>query len=402
MNRGDRRESKIKAPLLGFSLRSLVILSALSAALLWAEQPTPQDPGMVKRRLAEVQTRLAQVDQQLGALKKRRKGVLVELQSISLQADRARAQADGARLKRDQTEAEVHQISLQKEGIQQEILRLRTELRKQVRWMLALGPWGGLSFFPTTSGFEAYLVQGRYLAYWRNQERRKLDLVQRLQGELLRREKQLQEAVQRLVQEEKETATLQASLKMNEDRLQAFLDDLSQDESKQKNVQAELAEEAIQLERMLATLLNKSRTDAFAGSVLFASQKGELPRPAEGTLAQGFGEQIHPKFHTRTLQSGLLISTEPGAQVQAVAEGRVVFADVYQSYGPMVILDHGGGFFSLYTHMSLFTVSKGQILKAGEPVGSAGDTLEGPRLGFEIRQMAQPQDPNKWLKTKYK
>lgn len=393
---------RAKAPLTGFTLRTLVFFSALSAVLLWGEQPAPQDPGVVKRRLAEVQTRLAQVDQQLGALKKRRKGVLVELQSISLQADRVRAQADGARLKRDQTETEVHQISLQKEGIQQEILRLRTELKKQVRWMQALGPWGGLSFFPTMSGFEAYLVQGRYLAYWRNQERRKLDLVQRLQGELLRREKELQVAVQRLAQEEKETAMLQVSLKMNEARLQAFLDDLSQDESKQKDVQAELAEEAIQLERMLSTLLGKSRTDSFESTVLFANLKGELPRPAEGSLAQGFGEQIHPKFHTRTVQSGLLIATEPGAQVQAVAEGRVVFADIYQSYGPMVILDHGGGFFSLYTHMSLFTVSKGQILKAGESVGSTGDTLEGPRLGFEIRHMTLPQDPNKWLKTKYK
>ena len=357
---------------------------------------------MVKRRLAEVQARLAQVDQQLGALKKRRKGVLVELQGISLQAERARAQADGARLKRDQTETEVHLISLQKEGIQQEILRLRTELRKQVRWMQALGPWGGLSFFPTTSGFEEYLVQGRYLAYWRNQERRKLDLVQRLQVDLLLREKELQAAVQRLVQEERETASLQAGLKMNEDRLQVFLDDLSQDENKQKDIQAELAEEAIQLERMLTALLGKSRADAFETTVLFANLKGELPRPTEGSLAQGFGEQIHPKFHTRTVQSGLLIATEPGAQVQAVADGRVVFADIYQSYGPVVILDHGGGFFSLYTHMSLFTVSKGQILKAGEYLGSAGDTLEGPRLGFEIRHMALPQDPNKWLKARYK
>jgi septal ring factor EnvC (AmiA/AmiB activator) len=375
---------------------------ALCAFLLGAEQTAPQDPALVKRRLAEVQTRLAQVDQQLGALKKRRKGVLVELQSISLQADRARAQAYGARLKRDQTEAEVHLISLQKESIHQEILRLRAGLRRQVRWMQALGPWGGLSFFPSMSGFEEYLVQGRYLAYWRNQERRKLDLVQQLQGDLLKREKELQEAVHRLAQEEKETALLQASLKLNEDRLQVFLDDLSQDESKQKDVQAELAEEAIQLERMLSALLGKTRTDAFESTVLFANLRGELPRPVDGTLSQGFGEQVHPRFHTRTLQSGLLIATEPNAQVQAVAEGRVVFADIYQSYGPMVILDHGGGFFSLYTHMSLFTVSKGQILKGGESLGAAGDTLDGSRLGFEIRHLAVPQDPQKWLKAKYR
>jgi septal ring factor EnvC (AmiA/AmiB activator) len=384
--------------------RRFLLLALCCAAVLTAQQvaPAPQDPAVVKRRLAEVQTRLTQVDQQLGALKRRRKGVLVELQDISLQAERARAQAEGARIQRDQTEAEVRQINQQKEGIHQEILRLRVELRKQVRWMQALGPWGGLSFFPTLSNFEEYLVQGRYLAYWRNQERRKLELVQRLQDDLLQREKSLQEAVVRLAREEKETVQLQANLKMNEERLQAFLDDLSQDETRQKDVQAELAEEAIQLERMLSALLGKSRTGVFEGTVPFANLRGELPRPAEGTLAQGFGEHVHPRFHTKTVQSGLLIATEAGTPVAAVAEGRVVFADVYQSYGPMVILDHGGGYFSLYTHMRVFTVSKGQTLKAGEPLGSAGDSSEGARLGFEIRYQTQPQDPNKWLKVKYK
>lgn len=382
--------------------RALLLLALCGAGNLHAQNAAPQDPAVVKRRLAEVQTRLAQVDQQLGSLKRRRKGVLVELQDISLQAERARAQEEGARIKRDQTEAEVKQISQQKEGIHQEILRLRVELRKQVRWMQALGPWGGLSFIPTLSNFQEYLVQGRYLAYWRNQERRKLELVQRLQDDLLLREKELQEAVVRLAQEEKETAQLQANLKMNEERLQAFLDDLSQDETRQKDVQAELAEEAIQLERMLNALLGKSRTEAFESPVAFASLRGELPRPAEGTLSQSFGEHLHPRFHTKTMQSGLLISTEPGAPVQAVADGKVVFADVYQSYGPMVILDHGSGYFSLYTHMRVFTVSKGQILKGGEPLGSAGDSPEGPRLGFEIRYQTSPQDPNKWLKVKYR
>jgi septal ring factor EnvC (AmiA/AmiB activator) len=328
--------------------------------------------------------------------------VLVELQSISLQADRMRAQADGARLKRDQAKSEVLQITSQKESIHKEILRLRTEIRKQVRWMQALGPLGGLGLFPSTENFDEFLVRGRYLEYWRNQQRRKLEQVQRLQGDLVQREKDLQAALQRLAQEEREAAQLQLDLRANEDRLQGFLDGLRQDESRQREIQAELAEEALQLERMLAQLLGKNRAEAFEATTSFLSLKGELPRPTEGTLAQGFGEQLHPRFKTKTIQSGLLISTEPGAVVQSVAEGKVVFADIYQSYGPMVILDHGQGFFSLYTHLRYFQVAKGQILRTGEPLGTSGDTLDGPRLGFEIRQLAQPQDPNKWLKQKYR
>jgi len=374
----------------------------LLVSLGTSAQTPSQDPAQIKQHLAEVQARLSQVDQQLGGLKKRRKGVLVELQSISLQADRVRAQVEGARLKRDQARSEVQQITSRKEGIHKEILRLRAEIRKQVRWMQALGPLGGLGLFPSTEGFEEFLVRGRYLEFWRKQQRRKLEQVQRLQGDLLQREKDLQAALSRLAQEEREAAELQAALRLNEERLQGFLDGLRQDETRQKEVQAELAEEALQLERMLSQLLGKARSEAFEATISFASLRGDLPRPTEGTLAQGFGEHLHPRFKTKTVQSGLLIATEPGAPVQSVAEGKVVFADLYQSYGPMVILDHGGGFFSLYTHLRYFQVSKGQILRPGEPVGTSGDTVDGPRLGFEIRHLAQPQDPNKWLKQKYK
>jgi septal ring factor EnvC (AmiA/AmiB activator) len=379
------------------------LISILLLAALGSTAQTPgQDPAQIKQRLAEVQARLSQVDQQLGGLKKRRKGVLVELQGISLQADRMRAQAEGARLKRDEARSEVQQITFRKDGIHKEIVRLRTEIRKQIRWMQALGPLGGLGLFPSTESFEEFLVRGRYLEYWRSQQRRKLEQVQRLQGDLLQREKDLQAALTRLAREEREAGDLQAALRLNEERLEGFLDGLRQDESKQKEVQADLAEEALQLERMLSQLLGKARSEAFETALSFASLRGELPRPAEGTLAQSFGEHLHPRFKTKTVQSGLLITTEPGASVQAVAEGKVVFADIYQSYGPIVILDHGGGFFSLYTHLRYLHVAKGQILRPGEPVGTAGDTVDGPRLGFEIRHLSQPQDPQKWLKQKYK
>lgn len=377
----------------------------LAASLpLWAQEPGAGAPDsvQVRRRLSEIQARLGTVDQQLSALKKRRKGVLVELQAISLQADRVRTQAEGSRLKRDQTQQEVAALNTRKGEIHQEILKRRVELRKQVRWMQALGPLGDLSFFSGISSFSQYVAQGRYLAYMRNQERRRLDQIQQLQSDLVKREAELQEALRRLVTEETEAVQFEASLHVQEDRLQGFLDGLKQDESRQKQVQGELAEEALQLDRMLTQLLGKPRSDAYDAPTAFASLRGELPQPTPGTLAQGFGEHLHPRFQTKTMQSGLLIVAQNGAPVQAVAEGKVVYADIYQSFGPMVILDHGGGFFTLYTHLQGLAVAKDQILKAGEPVGAVGITLDGPRLGFEIRHLTQPQDPNGWLKQRYR
>jgi len=356
----------------------------------------------VKGRLTEIQAALTAADQQITALKKRRKGVLVELQAISLQADRVRAQAEQARLKRDQAQLDIESTTRQKDEISKEIRLRRDELRKEVRWMQALGPLGDLGLFTSFATFEQYIVQGRYLAYLRNQERLRLDRIQHLQADLANRETEIQEAMDRLSREEEEAVRLQANLQLNEEHLEGFLDGLKQDESRQKEVQAELAEEALQLERMLTQLLGRPRADSYEGPVAFANLKGELPQPASGSLAQAFGEHLHPRFHTRTMQSGLLITAAEGAPVVAVADGKVVFADIYQSFGPMVILEHGGGFFTLYTHLRGIGATKGQVLRQGEALGTVGITMDGPRLGFEIRHLTQPQDPNKWLKQRYR
>lgn len=361
-----------------------------------------QDPAALRQKLAAIQGRLGQVDQQLAALKKRRKGVLVEIQGISLQRDRAKAQVEGARLRRDQAQSEVQVISREQARIQGEVLKLQGGLRKQVRWMQALGPWGDLGMYATFKDLEAWLERGRMLAWARLQERKRLEQIHRLQGDLAAKEKALREVLARLASEEREAAQLQAALRLQEEKLNGFLDGLQKDETAQKQAQSELAEEAVQLERLLAGLLGKPKGEAFEAAVSFASLQGGLPQPVEGTLAQGFGEHLHPRFRTKTVQSGLLIAATGGAPVAAVADGKVAFADYYQSYGPVVILDHGAGWFSLYTHLLGLQVAKGQVLKAGEPVGAVGDTVDGPRLGFEIRHQAQPQDPQKWLKRKYR
>ena len=381
----------------------LVPILLLGACLgLLAEEGAALTSAQVKQRLAELQQRLGTVDQQLSALKKRRKGVLVELQAIGLQADRVRAQAEEARLKCAQAQLDVGALNTRKGEIHLDLVRRREELRKQVRWMQAFGPLGNLAFFANLTSFEDYIIQGRYQVYLRNQQRRRLDQIKALQNELVKREGELNDALNRLAQEQVEAAQGAAKLKLQEEHLQEFLDALAQDESRQKEVYDGLAEEALQLERMLSQILAKPRSDAFEAPVAFASLHGDLPQPTPGSLVLGFGEHLHPRFHTKTMQTGLLIAAEGGQSVQAVAEGRVVFVDLYQSFGPMVILDHGGGFFSLYTHLQGLAVAKGQILKQGEPLGAVGITMDGPRLGFEIRHLTQPQDPNPWLRQKYK
>lgn len=373
---------------------------ALAGASLLAQAPS--DPAVLKRRLEVLKARQAQVDQQLQDLGRRRKGVLVDLQGIQLQRDRVRAQTESARLQRDATLAEADALAKQQVAIQGELDSLRGELKKQVRWMQAEGPWGELGFLTSFEDFRQYLERGRMLAWWRLQERKRLDRIRTLQGELSQKADAMKALLTQLQGQQQQLAQSQAALQVQEDRLQAALDHIAEDEQAQKQAQAELQEEAIQLERLLGNLIGKKRPDAFVPSARFEGLRGDLPEPVVGSLAESFGEHLHPKFHTKTVQTGVLIKADLGAPVRAVADGKVVFAEAYQSYGPMVIVDHGDGWYSLYTHLQSLQVTKGQVLSGGEQLGEVGDTVDGPRLGFEIRHLAKPEDPQKWLKRKYR
>jgi septal ring factor EnvC (AmiA/AmiB activator) len=367
-----------------------------------SQSSSGQDLGRTRQRLQELQTQLNQVDNQLGALRKRRQGTLVELQGITLRASKARAQAEVARLNRDHVQREIQSLTRRKDEIVHELDLLKSSLSRQIRWLQALGPLGTLSFFPTYSDIEKFLIRGRYLEWWRKNESRKLKKAMSLHAELEEREAEIATAEKQFAKVEAEATMLQDELRANERRLQDYLTEIRQDERRSREMQAELKEESILLERMLASVISKSKPEtAFRTSVPFHALHGRLPSPVEGTLAEGFGIQTHPRYGTKTENSGLLIAARGGAPVRAVADGRVAMADSYQSFGLMVIIDHGGTYHSLYMHLRALTVQTGQMVKGGETLGYVGETPGGPRLGFEIRRQTTPEDPQKWLASKY-
>jgi len=132
----------------------------------------------------------------------------------------------------------------------------------------------------------------------------------------------------------------------------------------------------------------------------FASQKGRLSLPAQGRIVGSFGRHKHPEFNSYTNSNGISISASSGADVRAVYDGRIVFADYFKGYGNMVIVDHGDGFFSLYAHNSRVLKRTGANVAKNEVLANVGDvdSQKGPVLYFEIRYQGRPIDPTPWVR----
>ncbi len=125
----------------------------------------------------------------------------------------------------------------------------------------------------------------------------------------------------------------------------------------------------------------------------FAAARGRLPWPVAGSLANYFGDA---RAGGAMRWQGVTVRAAEGAPVRAVHAGSVVFADAFRGAGLLLVLDHGGGYMTLYAHNQSLARKVGDSVNAGDVVAAVGAGPAGAGLYFEIRYNGEPQDPQAW------
>lgn len=152
---------------------------------------------------------------------------------------------------------------------------------------------------------------------------------------------------------------------------------------------AERAEKELQ-EEIRAALQSSSNEEFVGGQFLW-------PMPGYYTITDPFGYRTHPvtgvyKLHTGTDIAGSGINGKP---ILAANSGKVLKAGNNTAYGKYVVIDHGGGYSTLYAHASALNVSAGQTVSRGDIIAYVGKTgyVTGPHLHFEIIYNGNYLDP---------
>lgn len=125
----------------------------------------------------------------------------------------------------------------------------------------------------------------------------------------------------------------------------------------------------------------------------FSKAKGRLSRPARGPLVTAF----HSELSKGVVSNGIDIKTASKAQVIAPFDGTVIYAGPFKNFANLVIIDHGEGYTSLLSGLGETDTEVGQMLLAGEPVGTMPADANS-KLHMEIRKNNHPVDPNEWIK----
>lgn len=165
-----------------------------------------------------------------------------------------------------------------------------------------------------------------------------------------------------------------------------------------------LARDEERVTNMIATLEEARRRAVASGAAgagtITEADLGGLSWPVDsGEVIYRFGVTSGPD-ETRIRRHGLGISVPVGTPVRAVAGGTVQYANLMGTYGPSVLVDHGGGFYTLYLYLLRFSVQADQWVNAGDVVGESGGSNSdaGPHIEFQIRgQGGIALDPEGWL-----
>jgi murein DD-endopeptidase MepM/ murein hydrolase activator NlpD len=354
-----------------------------------------------RRELEEIERQARQNREQAGKLQQQEKTEIGKLRRTerSLNSTRKRLGELQNRSRRLDQQLESTKIDLERAEIS--LASQRAKLARRLRNMYKQGAARELEWLLSTSTIPQVLARWDFLVMVAEQDRLLLDAVAVRKEDVVAAKQKLEVNLTEVQKNENRTAEQRRRLAGLQHERSQTVSRIKTQRQAYEAAAAELEKTARDIKRLLADLeaRRKRGTKPYTGD--FAKGKGELDWPVRGAVVGTFGPEKHPKWGTTTINNGIDIEAAIGTPVRAVAKARVDYtSEDYGTYGQMIILNHGDGYYTLYGHLSEISVSVGQEVAGGTTIGRVGDTgsLKGAVLHFEVREGGSALDPRGWLR----
>ena len=387
---------------MGGSAGARIIATLLAAALGLAAAAAGADDRVQKNaeQLEKLRGRIATLEQSLERDRSRRDALGAQLEDSERRyADLSATLAELRGQIADQT-ARRRRTELQRRDAELLMQRHKQSLARQVRASYIIGQRGQTKLALNQDHSQQLSRVMTYYDYLNRARARRidriLDQVQALEALSDKLRKETAELDLTRSRHEGTLTALEALRAERQEMVRTLRERIAGEEEELHQLQADEK----QLTRLLREL-RKTLADVpgpVIGGPPFAKQRGKLPWPLKGRLLAQYGQ---PKSG-RLKWSGLWIAGAEGAPVKAVAAGRVAYTGWMHRYGLIAVLEHEGGFYSLYGHNQSVAVAVGDAVQPGDVVANVGATggHEKNGLYFELRRGTEPINPAPWLKGK--
>ncbi len=330
-------------------------------------------------------------------LLKQSTSLLGSLNKLDEELEDSQNQLQQTQQRMDELEKELENSRIQQQQASVSLDMLKKRLRKRLRILYMQGNIGWLNLLFSSESISEGLQRYDLIQHLAQSDKQLYENVLISRARLAETEKKIEQQRKSL---EKTRIQLKKkkenSIMAREEKLRA-LELVRKKATLHHRALKELKHARARLVELVATMEGKP-TKAKG----FATWKGRLPMPvATAVVEVGFGREVDTRFKTVTIHTGIDLRAPMHTPVKAVYPGKVVFAKFFQGYGRLVILDHGGGYYTLYAHLAKFEVVKDQRVQQGQNIGTIGDSgsLKGAYLYFEVRKAGKAVDPMEWIKS---
>ncbi|GAC1650113.1 MAG: peptidoglycan DD-metalloendopeptidase family protein [Gemmatimonadaceae bacterium] len=396
-------------------MRTLLLGALIAAASLCATvAPATAQPSRTEARLRAQREELerirrerSQLEARLGALRGTVHDLSEEVAILDSQAEATARAVASLEHQLLAIRAEVASATGDLVRAEDELVVKRAVLHRRLADIYKRGPLYSAEALLSAESFGGLVARYKYLHLIALRDRALVRRVEQLRDhidrqrsnlvvlrrdiELSRADKAQEERRLRALEDERARSLVQA--RRTTRRTEARLTRIARDEARLTSVIASLEDAR---RRSEASRPNAPRSR----STIRTTDVGTLDWPVDGAIIYRFGRVVNPN-NTTTRWNGIGIAADSGTIVHAVASGQVVVAEPIGTYGLTVIVQHGGGDYSVYGSLARTDVTKGSIVSKGQQVGTVGmaDPDLPAHLHFEIRPGGRAADPMEWLKA---
>ncbi|HJR43792.1 MAG TPA: peptidoglycan DD-metalloendopeptidase family protein [Gemmatimonadaceae bacterium] len=386
--------------------RALLLLALAVAAPLAAQAPSDSRLRADRERLESLRREREELQRRMASLQSSVHDITEELANIEYQAETTARLVRSLETQLTSITEEVGRTTADMVRAEDELALKRAVLRKRLVDIYKRGPLFDVEVLFSARSFGDLVTRYKYLHLLALRDRALVNRVEHLRNEVARQRGNLvrfqhdieenrtarAEEERRLRELESQRSASLADVKRRRKQTELRIARINRDERRLNNAIAEA--EAARLRDV------RARPNAAAStSTLRTSDLGQLDWPVDGTILYNFGRVVNPN-NTTTRWNGIGISATEGTPVRSVAAGRVVVAEPFGTYGLTVIVQHGGGDYSVYGSLNTLSVEKGAVVSKGQTVGLVGaaDPDLPAHLHFEIRPQGRAVDPLEWLR----
>ncbi|MBL7252508.1 peptidoglycan DD-metalloendopeptidase family protein [Alcanivorax marinus] len=369
-------------------MKPLFLLIMLLPALAGAEQPSEAGLEKLKDRIEALSEQQQQETSRRDDLQARLRDTETRVGELTRQGRELEREAEAARQRLVRLEAQQARLAGEK----------RTQLRWLARTVRASYQSGREARIKLLLNQQEPDRIARLLRYQEYIQRARTDRLAVLEDELLdlrRVAKEVEGARADLLDRRTDLASskreLEAAAKEREQALASLnrsLDARGGDIERLKADQQRLEKLLADMQRSLPSVPPPGRGEPFG------KLAGELPCPVPGQVVASF----HSAREGALRWEGVVLAADEGTPIRAIHPGRVVFADWMRGYGLLTIVDHGGGYLTLYGYAQSLLRDVGEWVATGDTLALAGRSGGNSRSGlyFEIRRKGQVVNPARW------